>query len=880
MPTCRCDCRRFAGVAPGLALVIAASAQEPSSPSGALVPDEEVQRVIVTGSQIPRIDGETALPVQIIDREEIARSGVQSVEELVGRLSASFGNFVEAYGVSDDVHPGFSGASLHGLGSKYTLVLLNGRRVANHAFSAEDGVGVDLHVVPLAAIDRVEILKDGASAIYGSDAIAGVINFVLRPDYRGAEASATRQFTEAGGGELNDVNLTAGVGDPARDGYNLFAVIDRQQQHGLAPSQRAFVNGWQPALGIYATSSNSFPANIFVPGIGLYNPAAPACTATTVFVNGACRTNFTLYNDLISPSDSLGLLSRATLALPDASHVVAEVLWSRHRGQYTNAPGPVNSPGIAGNADFYLPASSPFYPQGLGLQGDIVDPRYRSVPLGPRIYDSGTTAQRLLLGWQGRLGEWNLDTAVIQATTHETLDYVHGYLDSARFVAAFDTGLINPFGDSGPMGDALLASTELGGRGQEATGTTRSVDFLANRDLAQWSAGPLTLGLGAELRSETLSHQTTAANDEIIGSVIRTLPTSGSRDQQSAYAELALPIVATLDAQLAVRADHYNDFGTGISPKAAVRWRPAQALVVRASIGSGYRAPSLPELYTPQQAFVSSVVEDPIRCPVTHLDADCFVEVPVSFGGNPLLQPEHSSQASAGFVFQPARDASIGIDWWRIHLRDAITELTDALIVANPGQFEGRNIVRGPVDPAWPTLPGPITSLVEINQNVASQVLSGIDLALDARSPGTAAGRFSASLDGSWLAQFDSAFDGVHVTHFAGQYGYPRWQHTLTLGWDRDAWNATLVQTSRAGFVDANPDANGQPRKVAPWRVWDAQLAWLAPHALAMALGAKNLLDTKPPFSNQTGLAQIGYDPGYADPRGRVWYVRASLRWP
>jgi iron complex outermembrane receptor protein len=177
---------------------------------------QDLTRVIVTGSQIPRSDAETALPVQVIKREEIERSGAASVEELIGRLSAQLGTDNEATGLGNGDTPGLSDVSLRGL---QTLALLNGRRVANYAFSSQLGGDVDLHAIPLAAIERIEVLKDGASAIYGSDAVAGVVNFVLRRDFRGAEVGLEGALPKAGAGERLRRTLSLGTGDLARDGY-------------------------------------------------------------------------------------------------------------------------------------------------------------------------------------------------------------------------------------------------------------------------------------------------------------------------------------------------------------------------------------------------------------------------------------------------------------------------------------------------------------------------------------------------------------------------------------------------------------------------------------------------------------------------------------
>ncbi len=193
-----------------------------------------MERVVVTGSHIPQTDLEGPAPVQIISRDEIERSGVTTVEQLLERVPANVNGITAAQSVGNATQPGLAAANLRGLGAGSTLVLLNGRRLSNYAFNGE---AIDLNTIPLAAIDRVEVLKDGASAIYGTDAIAGVVNFILRRNYRGVSASGSIDITQHGGGNAGQASLAAGTGDPDRDGYNVRRCTD--------PSGRAPV----PATG-------------------------------------------------------------------------------------------------------------------------------------------------------------------------------------------------------------------------------------------------------------------------------------------------------------------------------------------------------------------------------------------------------------------------------------------------------------------------------------------------------------------------------------------------------------------------------------------------------------------------------------------------------
>src|SRR6266496_4566355 len=209
----------------------------------------KLDKVEVTGSNIRRVEGESGLPVQIITRDEMINGGVQTAQEVLERISAnqSFGGWNEARGEGNTL-VGFTAASLRGLGSQRTLVLLNGRRIAPYALSG--GQSVALSGLPVSALGRVEILKDGASAVYGTDAIGGVINFILRKDFIGAEVNANYFVTEQGGGNNGRINATAGVGDLAKDKYNFFVSADYFKQKPLKASQRESTKtSYIPSLG-------------------------------------------------------------------------------------------------------------------------------------------------------------------------------------------------------------------------------------------------------------------------------------------------------------------------------------------------------------------------------------------------------------------------------------------------------------------------------------------------------------------------------------------------------------------------------------------------------------------------------------------------------
>ncbi len=853
--------------------------------SGAAVADGQasvLDKVEVVGSRISRVDAETALPVQVIGREEIERSGVQTTQELIARVSASVNSWSDALNVGNDAKPGFAGASLRGLGSTATLVLLNGRRLANYAFSAEE-VGVDLHAIPLAAVERIEILKDGASAIYGSDAIAGVVNIVMRRDFRGVVASASAGDSERGGGSQTRGTLSGGIGDMADDGYNVFAIVDHLKNGELAARDRAFSStAYVPQLGLNGTSSSNFPANIPIVG-GYANPAAPACNGTSVFRNGGCYYDYPRQSDDLAPLAQTSVLARGTLRLAADHEAFAEALYETHSARYRVSSTPINSIATNGVVEIDVPTSSPYYPQGLGLAGDLHDVRYRTVSLGPRTSDSRSDNRRALVGLRGDLAGWDYDTAIAIAASHATYSLVSGYVDSVAVQRAFDSGLVDPFGPSGPAGDALLAATQVRGPLRSATGITRTIDGHASKTLLELPAGTLSIAIGGEWRHESLDDVEAPIAQTVAGNSYNP-PKSGSRDVEAAFAELDVPLLRGLEAQLAVRRDRYSDFGTSWNPKAALRWQPTRGILARASFGRGFRAPSLPELFTARTTTlveVSNHIGDPVRCPVTRLASDCDPVFPLGYGGNPDLRPVRSTQRSIGLVVQPAEGWSASIDYWRIELRNTINSLDLDTILADDAAYEGKNIVRGPADPAFPGLPGPIIALDTYNENLGRTNTAGFDITTAYRSGPTPLGRFTAQLDGTIVTTWTQQFDGIHDVSSLGVFigdPVPRWKHQLSLGWERGPYTTTLGQSFRLGYTDAQLLPDGSSRRVASYALWDAQFAYAATSAVTMRIGVRNLFDRDPPFSNQNEAFQAGYDPSYTDPRGRFWYVAASVR--
>jgi iron complex outermembrane recepter protein len=867
----------------------------------------KLEKIEITGSRIARIDGESGLPVQIITREEMLDGGVQTMQDLLQRISAnqSYGGFNELQGINNLV-VGMTAASLRGLGTERTLVLMNGRRLAPYALAG--GQGVDLSAIPASAIERVEVLKDGASAIYGSDAIGGVINFVLRRDFHGVEVNANWFATDQGGGDNGRVNVTAGTGSLAKDKYNFFVSADYFKQDQLLGSQRDYTRtAYLPGVGINGTSNRSFPANITqtdprtgVYGFkGIFNPTIPfpggatpqSCAPPNSFPTATkpyqCGFDFAPLVQTVPESEKLNVIGRMTWELDANNQFFVEGAYYEGKFKQAIAPTPVSSDFAL--VPMRLPPTSPYYPGSFvgGLPGgDPTQPLeldYRLLELGPRKEQTDVSQWNAVVGLQGAFRDWDYTIAATYTTNQQATDFVSGFVYGTKFGALLGTGVVNPFGTNTEATLALMRATQATGQINDNRATNYGVEWSLANTVYQLPAGQVALAFGGEARRESLE-QTNA--DFIIGGDIvggfGAVPSlaSAQRTVLSLFGELNIPIVKTLEANVAVRYDHYSDFGSTTNPKFTLRWQPANSVVVRGAYGTGFRAPTLSDLYQPQVIELdrSGFYNDPIRCPVTDAFADCEAAIKLKTGGNPLLQPEKSRQANAGVVLQPTRDLSLSADYYWVTVNNIIDGVPlDAILGTDYATWGPSYVVRKPPDAQYPNLPGQIEYVVQYPTNVGTITTSGIDVNVQWNGPETPVGRFSVGLNGTYVIDFSqSGFtqdDFPTAVGARGSFGViARYRQYAQLNWTNGPWGATLANTYQSGYLEgcSFTDPTGcDSRRVGPYTVWDLQGRYTGITNLTLTLGIRNALDAPPPLTTATS---VGIDPSYADPRGRMFY--------
>ena len=445
---------------------------------------------------------------------------------------------------------------------------------------------------------------------------------------------------------------------------------------------------------------------------------------------------------------------------------------------------------------------------------------------------------------------------------------VSGWVSQERLLAGLATGLVNPFGPTGDAGLALLRGAQVTGTVRDAKGTLDLFDASFTRDVVRLPAGPLSVAIGAEWRREHLTDNPSAAfaNQEVINIILPIVPLEGSRTADAVFAELNVPLMRGVELGASLRYDHYSDFGGTTNPKIAIRWQPVTALLLRGAAGTGFRAPTLPNLYTPQSGTYVPFF-DPERCPGA---PECGEPVLFLQGGNPSLRPETSTQYSAGAVWEPVPGTSLGVQWWRIDTENVINNYFPGDILLYYDTLAHDHIVRAPPEPDGQ--PGPVVALLAPYENVGNLSTSGFDFTIAGRYADPEAGAFRFSLNGTYVYTWIFSPPGGSKADLVG--GLPRWRHYAEVSWQRGPWGASLAQLFQSGYSDQNPDL--PPRDVGTYGLWNLQGVYTGFRGWSIAAGIRNLFDTAPPFSNQGRVAQVGYDPSYANPLGRTFYLRAS----
>lgn len=896
--------------------------------------------------------------MSVISRADIDRTGVTNAQDLIQLIPSMFGGGVVALNVGSTGNA--STAALRGLSAKYTLVLLNGRRVANYAFGNSP---VDLNSIPLSAVERVEVLRDGASAVYGADAVAGVVNFILRKDFKGLEANFSATQPQKAGGDSRTVTITGGYGDLASDRFNVLLSGNREESDVLKAKDRSFAaTANRPDLGINkASPRNGVPNLNFIDTLGngygskgnnvaplvnpfRYNGCNNPDFALVIRNASTCGTDYVKFIDLIPKQTHENLMARAVFQLSPDHQIFAEAMGVRDSVTSVYSPAPYTlTMSYPANGRFY--PKSITLPKGMTVQAGFVYPdgrvaqaaeqlaadtqvtptgdisgTWRTVAGGGRTDITKTTTTRFLIGAKGTIADWDYEAAVVSSKQSGTIYFGPGKFSYKALTPLVKSGQINVFGPQDAVSQAALNTALLSGPEQTASSKSTEFDLRVSHDLFEMSGGPAGFAAGVSFRKEQLnqvSFPVLASGDEVGGN--GPVPgVTGDRKVYGAFTEFNFPVIKSLEIQAAARYDNYkNGFGTSfnsVSPKLSLRFQPSKEVLARASVGKGYRAPTLFENLRPLTIGnnTSANWSDPVRCPggvpinnTVDTSTECNVQQNTALEGNKVLKPEKSQQYSLGLVFSPIPELNTSIDYWSVDIKDSIQAQSEIQVFQNPTQyanafyrynptfFPGGYDNSGPGDnPAGAIVQGqdpryPIAYVYLPFANAGKFYASGIDLSAQYKQK-IAGGTFGMTFDGTLYTRHGYQYPTLPKVSDIGDYKdfgpTPRWRHALTFTYALGAWNGSLTNSYTAGYKDyVNPDNVGSAnypavRNVKAYSLWDMQVGWSAAKNTDLTLGVKNIFNTDPPSSRTEVNFQTGYDAQWTNPLGRALYVRMRVK--
>jgi iron complex outermembrane recepter protein len=856
-------------------------------------------KVEVTGSNIPRLEGEGSVPLQIITRDDIDRSGAQTTTELLDLISAnnSFGavsipNVIGATTFSNQT------ASLRGLGGTATLVLVNGKRLGAYAGGITGAEGTNLAAIPFAAIQRVEVLLDGASAIYGADAVGGVINFIMREDYEGAEATLWGgKPTQGSDGKQYQVSATAGFGNLAKDKYNVFGSFNYQEQKPLYDVDRGFSNSsYIPYIGLNSTSGQTFPGYISTGGIG--NTTFPNC-APSEAIGSRCRydPNAEPGVESIPDTKQFNFFGAARYQINNDWQAYLTGMYSQLKNEFIIQPVPLSDQIFTiatptGAANINLPPTSPYYPTAqaiaAGVNGQPLNVRWRCYPCGNRDTLDTLDAYQVVAGAKGSQWNWDFDGSFNYSQNTFTEQTKGGFPIYSEILPLLNSGNIDVLSGMLPSDQSsALAATDFNEQTASGKLDQYGIDLKGSSDIYELPAGPLSLALGVQTANSKLTqtYNPFLQTGDVSGYGGNFLDVDHSRTQWALFGEVAVPIVKNLDGDVAVRYDHYSDFGSTTNPKVSLRWQAANWLLLRTSFGTGFLAPTLYELWVPQTSGLSSPgVSDPLRCPNPFApnagsNPDCNTQYTATFGGNPLLKPTTSSQWSVGGVLSPYAGVSFGADYFQLNLSNIVSNGVPIGTILNPATYAQYSYLVTRAATCVGGQPCPITTINQQFANFGKNRVQGVDVNVQLISPVSQFGRFKVAVTGTYYTRYDTQNpDGTYSSIISNTFGssvtgvVPRWKSYIPVSWDWGPWSATIANTYQSGYLDDNPDPNGNPRDVGALCLWDAEVSYMGFKNTTLTIGMKNVLNTNPPLTNQNNTFQAGYDPTYFDPRGQFLY--------
>jgi iron complex outermembrane receptor protein len=808
--------------------------------------DESLETVIVTGSHIRRTDAETPTPLQVITAEEIRESGFTSTQDILHNLTAN-GQGTLSQGFSGAFASGAAGVALRGLNVGYTLTLIDGHRMAPYPIG-DDGQRsfVDVANLPFDAIERVEVLKDGASAVYGSEAVAGVVNIILKKSYEGASITADAGTSSHADGNLYHVSGIWGTGNLDSDRYNFYVSAEYRQQQQIRLADRSGIftrtdftpwGGYDVTPGVQNDLVGTLPRS----GTGYVTDAdgnilgfMPGCDFAKFNAN-QCVYHDT-WDQIQVPTKNYNFVGKFTQMLPGDWKVSLQGTYFESKAQQVGRPeytfaggyqGVASGPGVPPTLldpidPTTIPSTNPSYPAGTGT--DVAFLRYTFFNLGPRTTNTDAKSTRAILELDGKAAGFDVDFAA-------GFTEVKLYLDGLNYVNPLNLQTaLNSTTDPFLVGQPNSAAVNAFVSPVLHAGNTSKLSFGhvgLTRSVFDLPGGPLGIAFGADYFQRKQDAQAPAlVAAGYYQNAFSNNFTVGLQQVASGYFELVAPIVKQFELDAAVRYDHYNISGGKASPKVGFKYTPVPQVAIRGTAAKGFRAPNPAENGQAGQTFFASTFNDPILCqnpdPVTtphNFVGQCNVAPPFQQSTNAGLKPETSKSFTLGVIYEPIKDFSASADIWYI-------KIDNQIVSGGPSEtVRGNNFAPLPeyqddgstklVTPPAPPIAYITTSYINAN----STQTDGLDLGFQYKRHFEGLGDWKSEANWSYTRKYNITIDGTTFelagTHgpflFSGDTGNPKSRVQWSNTFGRRNWSitGTLNYISSFSVTDPSADAFG-----------------------------------------------------------------------
>jgi len=870
-----------------VALGIGAVAALTVSPNALAQEEDPAQlgRIVTTGSRISRLDVETARPITVISREDIERSGQPTVADVLRNTTYnSFGEYRETSGNS---FAGQALVGLKGLGATRTLILLNGRRLPRSPVTSDQAI--DLNTIPLEAVERIEILTDSASAIYGSDAIGGVVNIILRKDFEGVQFVGSMSSPSQKGADSTSGSLMFG-GSSARsnfivavESYNKDIIFSRDRPYTAVDRGDGVNYGTTEGISEYGNTLWDFWGGGGVGGPdradpncdNVMDPASGSPLFTGIYNSGPNQYCTYGYADIAGETQKI---DRDSVFINAQYEITPDVI-----ATYTGTYSQLESFGR------YAPAVGGFYidldlipnlhPDWQDLQGiDAVGGYdavliHRFVGLGPRDDTNTNILFDNQLAFTGTAGRFDWDVSVSK-TQYTGKEIGSNYVKTSSVELLTDTGVYNPLDPLSPDNEDAY--------GQMRHTTTRDIetDFThiqgsLSFDAGELPAGPVGWAVGFDYNDQRFKdvYDPDRVAQDVIGSAGSS--TAGDRSSYSVFTETLLPLTDNIELSAAARYDDYSDnSGSEVSPYLSLRYRPTENLLLRASWGEGFRAPNMTNLYS-ATGFSAESTADLVYCQQENIDPCGDSQSDTWSGGNPLLQPEHSESINLGLAYQTA-NMNVSVDYWNVEITEGLTIPTAQGLINL--EYEGRAlpsgaiIVRDATGAIRNCEPGQ-TSGCGITRpwlNLASQDYTGVDVRFDYRVPLSGSDLNFRVLHSHILEALEQTTPDP-AEDVSGTQDSPEFRTVFVAEWSRGDHIVSWITHHVDSYMNSNDE------KVSSWTTHDIQYVYDVTANGRVLVGVQNVTDEDPPLDPYNDTAQPFNSEIYSMD-GRVPYVTYRQR--